>query len=144
MVWLFAAFECFARYIFIYIRFFLAYNESSQIVRFDRSIKAMPRAATQHRKPVNTLSRSVPSMERWKLEDAKARLSEVVRLAETAGPQLVTIRGKEAAVILAPEQYKRLLPRPKGQQSLVRFLQGLGLSQLDVKRESDTGREIAL
>jgi prevent-host-death family protein len=83
-------------------------------------------------------------MERWKLEDAKARLSEVVRLAETAGPQLVTIRGKEAAVILAPEQYKRLLPRPKGQQSLVRFLQGLGLSQLDVKRESDTGREIAL
>lgn len=104
----------------------------------------MPRAATQHRKPVNTLSRSVPSMERWKLEDAKARLSEVVRLAETAGPQLVTIRGKEAAVILAPEQYKRLLPRPKGQQSLVRFLQGLGLSQLDVKRESDTGREIAL
>lgn len=89
-------------------------------------------------------TRIVQGMERWKLEDAKARLSEVVRLARTAGPQLVTIRGKEAAVILAPEEYKQLLPKPKGHQPLVRFLQGLGLSDLDLERESDTGREIAL
>jgi hypothetical protein len=41
-------------------------------------------------------------LETWKLEDAKARFSEVVRLAGTRGPQLVTIRGKEAAVILLP------------------------------------------
>jgi prevent-host-death family protein len=104
----------------------------------------MPRTATQRKKTLNTPSRSVASMERWKLEDAKARLSEVVRLAGTAGPQLVTIRGKEAAVILAPEQYKQLLPKPKGHQPLVRFLQELGLSSLDVEREIDTGRDIAL
>jgi prevent-host-death family protein len=83
-------------------------------------------------------------MERWKLEDAKARLSEVVRLAATNGPQLVTIRGKEAAVILAPEEYKQLLPKPKGHLPLVRFLQGLGLEKLDTTRESDTGREMNL
>jgi hypothetical protein len=29
----------------------------------------------------------------WKLQDAKARFSEVVRLALTAGPQDVTVRG---------------------------------------------------
>jgi antitoxin Phd len=83
-------------------------------------------------------------MERWKLEDAKARLSEVVRRAGTAGPQLVTIRGKEAAVILAPEQYRRLLPEPKGHQPLDRFLRSLGLSNLGVEREIDTGRDIDL
>ena len=83
-------------------------------------------------------------MERWKLEDAKARLSEVVRLAATNGPQLVTIRGKDAAVILAPEEYKQLLPKPKGHLPLVRFLQGLGLDRLDIARDSDTGREIVL
>ena len=83
-------------------------------------------------------------MKRWKLEDAKARLSEVVRMAGTAGPQLVTIRGKEAAVILAPEAYTQLLPRSKGHQPLVRFLQRLGLSDLDLEREPDTGRDIAL
>jgi prevent-host-death family protein len=83
-------------------------------------------------------------MARWKLEDAKARLSEVVRLAATEGPQLVTVRGKEAAIILAPEEYRQLLPKPKGQESLVQFLQGLGLDGLDLEREHDTGRELDL
>ena len=104
----------------------------------------MARAATRRRKPLGTSPGTMGSMERWKLEDAKARLSEVVRLAGTEGPQLVTIRGKEAAVILAPEQYKQLLPKPKEHQPLVRFLQGLGLSSLDLERERDTGREIRL
>jgi antitoxin Phd len=87
---------------------------------------------------------AVSNMETWKLEDAKARLSEVVRLAATNGPQLVTVRGKEAAVILAPEQYKQLLPKPKGHLPLVQFLQGLGLDNVDLERENDTGRELAL
>lgn len=89
-------------------------------------------------------SSATTAMERWKLEDAKARLSEVVRLAGTAGPQLVTVRGKEAAVILAPEQYRQLLPKPKGQLSLARFLRSLDLSSIDVDRELDAGREIDL
>lgn len=88
--------------------------------------------------------RSLPDMDRWKLEDAKARLSEVVRLAGSVGPQLVTSRGKEVAVILAPEQYNELLPKPKDQQPLMEFLQGLGLSRLDTEREYDPGREIDL
>ena len=104
----------------------------------------MPRTATRRRKHAGATVRTVQSMERWKLEDAKARFSEVVRLAGTEGPQLVTIRGKEAAVILAPEEYKQFLPKPKGHQTLVRFLQGLGLADLDLEREHDTGREIAL
>jgi prevent-host-death family protein len=89
-------------------------------------------------------SQPVARLERWKLEDAKARFSEVVRLAGTVGPQLVTVRGKEAAVIIAPEEYEQLLPKPMGHQPLVRFLQGLGLGRIEIKRERDTGREIAL
>jgi len=91
-----------------------------------------------------TGSQPVARLERWKLEDAKARFSEVVRLAATAGPQLVTIRGKEAAVILAPNEYEQLLPKPKRQQPLVRFLKGLGLNKIEIERERDTGREINL
>lgn len=104
----------------------------------------MAHAATRHRKPGGAPARTVQGMDRWKLEDAKARFSEVVRLAGTEGPQLVTVRGKEAAVILAPEAYKQLLPKPKGHQPLVRFLQRLGLSDIVLEREIDTGREIAL
>jgi hypothetical protein len=47
-------------------------------------------------------------------------------------------------VILAPEQYKRLLPKQKDELPLSRFLKGLELSALDVEREIDTGRDIAL
>jgi antitoxin Phd len=87
-------------------------------------------------------ARPLPAMEHWKLEDAKAKLSEVVRLAGIKGPQMVTVRGKEAAVILTPEAYRQLLPAPKGHQSLARFLQGLRLSEIDTEREADPGREI--
>ncbi|MGA2988454.1 MAG: type II toxin-antitoxin system prevent-host-death family antitoxin [Terriglobia bacterium] len=89
-------------------------------------------------------SPALTGMERWKLEDAKARLSEVVRLAGTSGPQMVTVRGREAAVILAPEQYQRLLPKQKSDLPLARFLKGLGLAALHVEREIDAGREINL
>jgi prevent-host-death family protein len=83
-------------------------------------------------------------MDRWKLEDAKARLSEVVRLAGTQGPQLVTVRGKEAAVILTPEAYRQLLPTPEDHLPLFEFLQKLHLSEIDTEREGDDGREIDL
>lgn len=78
----------------------------------------------------------------WKLEDAKARLSEVVRQAATAGPQLVTVRGREAAVVLSPEHYRQLLPRPKGSVPLMQFLRGLDLPA--VEREDDRGRDLGL
>jgi prevent-host-death family protein len=82
-------------------------------------------------------------LETWKLEDAKARLSEVVRLAGTKGPQLVTIRGKDAAVILSPVEFERLCPTVK-RKPLVDFLQELRLSDIPLVRESDTGRDIDL
>ena len=82
-------------------------------------------------------------LETWKLDDAKARLSEVVGLAGTSGPQLITIRGKEAAVILSPVEFERLRPTKK-RQPLVDFLQELRLSDIPLVQESDTGRDIEL
>ena len=104
----------------------------------------MAPSLTQRTKRTGKRPQAAAGPERWKLEDAKAKFSEVVRRAGTEGPQLVTIRGKEAAVIIAPEEYKQLLPKPKGHLPLVRFLQGLGLHRIDVTRDKDTGREISL
>jgi prevent-host-death family protein len=50
----------------------------------------------------------------WKLEDAKARFSEVVRLAEGGVPQHVTVRGRDAVVILSSTDYARLAPAATG------------------------------
>jgi antitoxin Phd len=84
----------------------------------------------------------LPRMDSWKLEDAKARLSEVVRRLSD-GPQLVTVRGKEAAVILAPQDYRRLVAEP-GAVPLTDFLETLDLGGIDFKRELDRGRELDL
>ena len=35
----------------------------------------------------------------WSLQEAKAKFSEVVRRAQTEGPQVVTVHGKETVVV---------------------------------------------
>ncbi len=47
----------------------------------------------------------------WKLQDAKARFSELVRRAQTEGPQRVTVRGRDAVVVIAADELESLLPR---------------------------------
>src|SRR5262245_36503978 len=49
----------------------------------------------------------------WKLQDAKARFSEVVRRAQTEGPQRVTVHDKDAVVVISSEEYARMRP-PSG------------------------------
>ncbi len=44
----------------------------------------------------------------WQLQEAKARLSEVVRRAVDEGPQHVSIRGEPAAVVLSEQEYRQL------------------------------------
>jgi antitoxin Phd len=79
----------------------------------------------------------------WKLEDAKARFSELVRRAHEEGPQPVTVRGKPAVVVVDAEEYKRLTAA-QPRLALVPFLESLGIEGLDLTREPDAGREVEL
>jgi prevent-host-death family protein len=45
---------------------------------------------------------------RWQLQQAKARLSELVKYAANDGPQTITVHGKAAAVLLSAEAYDAL------------------------------------
>ena len=47
-------------------------------------------------------------MHTWQLQDAKARFSELIRLTSTEGPQAITVRGAEKAVVLSAEAYHKL------------------------------------
>jgi prevent-host-death family protein len=49
------------------------------------------------------------------LQDAKARFSELVRLAHTSGPQLVTLHGRDAVVIVEAAEFQRLNGAATGQ-----------------------------
>jgi antitoxin Phd len=79
----------------------------------------------------------------WKLEDAKARFSELVRRAHDEGPQAVTVRGRPAVVVVDAEDYERLAS-PKPKLSLVEFLESLDMEGLDLTRDRDVGREVDL
>jgi prevent-host-death family protein len=76
----------------------------------------------------------------WKLEDAKAQFSELVRRARADGPQSVTVRGQRSVVVIDAAQYDRLAA-PKPRLPFVDFLETLDISGLDLTREKDTGRE---
>ncbi|MCA9416858.1 MAG: type II toxin-antitoxin system Phd/YefM family antitoxin [Candidatus Omnitrophica bacterium] len=47
-------------------------------------------------------------MRHWQLQEAKAKLSEVVTLARESGPQEITLRGAPAAVVVSAEDFARL------------------------------------
>jgi prevent-host-death family protein len=62
----------------------------------------------------------------WQLQEAKAMFSEVVKAAAVK-PQIITVRGKETAVILSMEEYKKLA-QPR--QTLYEFIQDSPLCEL--------------
>jgi prevent-host-death family protein len=47
-------------------------------------------------------------MKSWPVQEAKARFSELLNACEREGPQLVTRRGAEKAVLLPIEEWRRL------------------------------------
>ncbi len=83
-------------------------------------------------------------MTKWQLQDAKNRLSEVVRKASDEGPQVITLRGDDAVVVVAVNEYARLTRKPKG--TLVDFFRKspVGGVALDLVRSRDTGRRVEL
>lgn len=80
-------------------------------------------------------------MSTWQLQEVKARLSEVVRLCLTDGPQMMSIRGKEEVVILSKKEYETLLG---GKKNLFDFMQSSPLkgSEIEVERDKFDLREI--
>jgi antitoxin Phd len=47
-------------------------------------------------------------MQTWPVQDAKARFSEFLGACMAEGPQMVTKRGAEAAVLVPVEEWRRL------------------------------------
>jgi prevent-host-death family protein len=50
-------------------------------------------------------------MKTWPVQDAKARFSELLETCQREGPQLVTKRGADAAVLVPMKEWERLKQR---------------------------------
>lgn len=79
----------------------------------------------------------------WALQDAKARLSELVKKAQQDGPQCITVRGTPAVVVISQEEYNALI---KPSISLIDFFRNsplVGLD-LDLSRDESPNRDVDL
>ena len=80
----------------------------------------------------------------WPLEEEETVLDRLVEKALEEGPQVITTKGREAVVVVAAEEYRRLCARAP---SFVDYLrEGPKLDDETIRvindRSSDTGREI--
>jgi antitoxin Phd len=82
-------------------------------------------------KLVSILVKMRCAVQTWPVQDAKARFSEFLETCLTEGPQLVTKRGAEAAVLVPITEWRRLqaAARPSLKQLL---LSDLGRGELAV------------
>ena len=76
---------------------------------------------------------------RWRLQDAKARFSEVVRDAQNQGPQRVTLHGRDAVVIVGAAEFDRL-QRPLTGRDIVAALSSSPLAKVRFERLTTRSR----
>ncbi|MCI0412928.1 type II toxin-antitoxin system Phd/YefM family antitoxin [bacterium] len=82
-------------------------------------------------------------MDTWQLQEAKARLSELIKKAAKEGPQRITVHGAPVAVVISSDEYERL-KNPPG--SFVKFMRRSPLYglRLNLQREQTLSRDIDL
>jgi prevent-host-death family protein len=77
----------------------------------------------------------------WNLDEAKNRLTEVVNLALTEGPQTIT-RRDDTVVVVSAAKYEELAgKRPSFKEFLMK---AEGLDELDLTRDRSPGRDVEL
>jgi prevent-host-death family protein len=76
----------------------------------------------------------------WQIQEARNELSEVVDEAIKHGPQVISRHGKETAVVLSFEDYRKLL---LSQQKLSDFFRNSPLAavELDLQRDTSATRD---
>jgi len=81
-------------------------------------------------------------MQAWQMQEAKARMSEMVKRAQTQ-PQDITVHGKSVAVVISREAFDRL---SQTQDSLVDFMRRsplCGVDDLEFERDPSLTREVS-
>lgn len=71
----------------------------------------------------------------WQLQDAKNKLSEVVDTSINKGPQIISRRGRNTAVVISYADYQRYIAPKKG---LKKTLLSSGLDELELSRDQST------
>jgi antitoxin Phd len=79
----------------------------------------------------------------WQLQEAKGKLSQLIKLAAGGDAQVVTVHGKPTVVVVSAEEYARLTRR-RSKLSAALLRPELAAEDLDISRSRDTGRKFEL
>jgi prevent-host-death family protein len=74
----------------------------------------------------------------WQIQEAKAKFSELVQKAIDDGPQTITRRGKDVAVVLSAEEFELMKKR---QVDFKELLAAAPLEGIDLERDKSMPRE---
>lgn len=81
-------------------------------------------------------------MTRWQVQEAKARLSELLEKTQSEGPQVITRHGVDRAVVIDVETYEQLVGE---KASLIAYLlSGPAFDDFEIERSQELGREVDL
>lgn len=83
-------------------------------------------------------------MRAWQIQEAKARLSELVRETEHGGPQAITRNGREVAVVLSKADYERLTGAGRSLVEFIRRSPLFGADDIDLSRDSSLTHDVTL
>jgi prevent-host-death family protein len=86
----------------------------------------------------------VSVMRGWQMQEAKSRLSEVIKGAEREGPQEITVHDRPVAVVLSRSEYDRLAGSGESLVALMHRSSLAGAEDLDFPRDTSPTREVAL
>lgn len=79
--------------------------------------------------------------DRWQLQEAKQRFSELIRSVEADGPQVVTRHGEDVAVVISIAEYRHLRHE---EENFKAFLQSAPDLDLDISRPAQPARLVGL
>ena len=78
----------------------------------------------------------------WQLQEAKAKLSELVKLCKSE-PHIISVRGKDEVVMISLQEYKKII-QPKLSFTELMATFPSGNHEIDLDREVSKFRKVEL
>lgn len=82
-------------------------------------------------------------MKVWQLQDAKAKLSELVKHVLNSGPQGISLRGVLEVVLMSRKDYEKITGQKSSFIKLMRNSPLKGLN-IDTRRDKSKSRDVTL
>ena len=108
-----------------------------------RSISHLPKNRQMTTMTIMTIDTKNRAYEPWTVASAKAKLSQLIDLAGSQGPQSITRNGRVAAIVVSPDEWQRKTHRVG---NLAEFFANSPLvdSGIVLERQKDGAHEIEL